>query len=77
MKKQYKHKKVIFGSTGKKWSFTAKGFAFITALPGGRETAEKVASIVSGSLERTKGTGLDNLGRHHIFNIVEKAKQTV
>ncbi len=77
MKKQYKHKKITFGSVGPKWSFTAKGFEYRTALPGGRETAEKVASIVSGSLARTKGAGLDNLGRHHIFNIVEKAKQTV
>lgn len=74
MKKIYTYETVTFGSTGQKWSFTAPGFEFKTSLPGGRETAEKVARIVNGSLKRTKGAGLDNLGRTNIETIVNKVK---
>ncbi len=74
MKKTYKHKKVTYGSNGKKWLFTSGSFQLITALPGGVETAHKVARVVSGSVSRTHGKGLDNLGRANILTITEEAK---
>lgn len=74
MKKVYTHEQVTFGSKGPKWHFSGpNGFAYITPLVGGRETAEKVAVIVNASLKRTKGGGLDNLGRANIRSINEKA----
>ncbi len=75
MRKTYTHNQVTYGSAGQKWVFTAGTWQYKTALPGGRETAEKVARIVSGSLKRTGGKGLDNLGRANIFTLVQSARQ--
>lgn len=73
MKKLYTHNQVTYGSSGQKWVFKALGFEYRTALPGGFQTAERVAHVVSGSLKRT-GNCLDNLGRANIHQIVTKAQ---
>ena len=72
MKKIYTHEQVTFGSSGQKWVFKSENFEYRTPLKGGHETAEKVAHVVSGSLKRTKGQGLDNLGRSNIHQITSK-----
>ena len=77
MKKIYTHNQVTFTSAGPRWKFTADRFEYVTPLPGGRATAERVARVVSGSLARTNGTGLDNLGRANINTIIEKAQTPV
>jgi len=74
MKKVYTHKDLTYGSIGKKWAFNGSRFSYVTPLPGGVETAHKVARIVAGSLHRTHGAGLDNLGRANIHSICVKAK---
>ena len=77
MRKTYVHNQVTYGSLGQKWTFKAGIFEYRTGLPGGKETADKVARVVSGSLARTRGAGLDNLGRANILTIVEKAKAVI
>jgi hypothetical protein len=74
MKKTYTHKQVTFGSVGPKWAFKTLGFEYRTALPGGFKTAERVAHVVSGSIQRT-GNALDNLGRANILAIVAKVRK--
>lgn len=70
MKKVYVCESVTFGSNGKAWIFQAPRFEYKTPLPGGVETAHKVARVVNGALKRTNGVGLDNLGRANIHSIV-------
>ena len=64
-----------FSRVSRKWQFTvgAGTFTLLTALKGGAATAEKVANIISGSNKRTKGRGLDNLGRANIKVILDRA----
>lgn len=73
MKKLYTHNQVTYGygSASRKWVFKALGFEYRTQLPGGAETAHKVARVVSGSLKRM-GNGLDNLARANIAQITAK-----
>jgi hypothetical protein len=75
MKKLYTYEQVTYGSAGQKWVFNGPAFQLKTALPGGVDTANRVARIVSGALKRTNGDGLDNLGRANIASIVDKARQ--
>jgi len=72
MRKTYTHNQITYGSAGQKWVFKCLGFEYRTELPGGQETAHKVARVVSGSIKRT-GNALDNLGRANIAQIVAKA----
>lgn len=73
MRKTYTHNQITYGSAGQKWVFNATGFEYRAGLKGGQDTAHKVARVVSGSLIRTHGIGLDNLGRANIAQIVAKA----
>jgi hypothetical protein len=71
MKKQYALKNVTFGFSiaHKKWQFILPGkYEFISAAPGGVETANKIANILNGSFERSKG--VDGLARANIRNLV-------
>lgn len=68
--KSYTNGTVQFRHAGMgKWHFTNGSFTLITPVKG-RENAEKVANVVSGSLKRTGGEGLDGLGRANIRQIV-------
>ena len=80
MRKTYTHQEVTYGSTGKKWIFARNEHGLNrevlrTFFAGGAETAHKVARAVSGSLKRTKGIGLDNLGRANIATIETAAEK--
>lgn len=73
MKKTYTHKDVVYGSNGPKWVFQAGNYELKLSLPGGAETAHKVAKVVNGAFLRTHG-GMDNLGRANINTLIAKAK---
>lgn len=63
--KTYTHEFVSFGFklAFRKWSFEAGPFTYLAECPGGITTARKLASVICGALKRTKGNGLDELGR--------------
>ena len=71
MKNTYTYHNVSYthGEAGK-WIFTQGSFTLIQYCTGGREVADKVARQVSGSLARTNGEGMDNLGRSRIADLV-------
>lgn len=73
MKKLYTYEQVTYGSAGQKWVFNGPAFQLKTPLPGGVETAHKVARVVNGAMKRTDGKGLDNLARANINQITAKA----
>jgi hypothetical protein len=57
----------------KGWNFVVPDNGSIRTIIvkcGGRETAEKVANVLKGSLKRTQGRGIDNLARANISQIV-------
>lgn len=72
MKKLYTYEQVTYGSAGQKWVFNGPAFQLKTSLPGGVETAHKVARVVNGAMKRTDGKGLDNLARANIHQITAK-----
>jgi hypothetical protein len=66
MKKTYTFATITFGFSPKyrKWVFgNGKGYEFITPVPGGVETAQRIAVLVNGGLLRTQGKGLDGAAR--------------
>ena len=74
MKKLYTYEQVTYGSAGQKWVFNGPAFQLKTSLPGGVETAHKVARVVNGAMKRNDGKGLDNLARANILQITTKAQ---
>ncbi len=72
MKKTYTYKNVTYGYNGFNWSFSSESFTLLQKCNGGKQTADKVAHQVHGSLVRTNGKGLDNLGRIQIQSIIGK-----
>ena len=48
---------------GRGWVFTKGTFSLVVNRKLGRETAEKIGAQVGASLTRTKGNGLDGMGR--------------
>jgi hypothetical protein len=76
--KIYTHENVTYGFKGQ-WQFTVndngKSHSVRMPLPGGVETAHRVARIVNGSHKRTHA-GLDNLGRANIAQFVGSVRPT-
>lgn len=70
--KEYKLEKVKyhFDRGSRKWRFSGKNYTLLQACPGGKETADKVASQMNGALKRNKAGELDNLARGKISNII-------
>lgn len=77
MKKLYTYEQITYGSAGQKWVFNGPAFQLKTALPGGVNTAHKVARVVNGAMKRNDGKGLDNLARANILQITTKAQTPV
>lgn len=75
MTKAHIHKQVSFTSRGRRWEFsTPDGYKYSTPLmPGGRETATKIAGVIAGGNVRTKGNGIDNLARSNMATIFHNA----
>lgn len=74
MAKTYTHEQVEYGAHGRKWKFTAPKYEYSTPImPGGAETAHKVARVINGAVKRCGE--LDNLGRSNIHTILTKARQ--
>jgi hypothetical protein len=81
MTKTYNHENVTYGAAGRRWKFETPGYSYSTPLmPGGRETAHKVARIIAGAAKRL-GTnicnGLDGLAKanmHTVFHNAAKAQ---
>ena len=78
-KSSHTHKQVIFGAKGRRWEFsTPDGYQYATpVMPGGRQTAEKIAAVIAGGNSRTKGNGIDNLARANMATIFHKAAKSV
>ena len=70
---------VTFGANGRRWDFVAtKGgketFRYGTpTMPGGRETAVKIARVINGAVKRSKDGTLDGLGRSNVNTIFHSA----
>lgn len=70
----YKESGVEFKHKGAgNWEFilpTIVAYHFISKSPGGKLIAQKIARILSGSVKRTKGNGVDGMARAMIRNLV-------
>ncbi len=65
---------VTYGASGRRWTFETTNFSYATpVMPGGRETADKIAAVINGGHKRTKGNGIDNLARSNMATIFHKA----
>ena len=70
---------VSYGAAGRRWTFTVGDvvspiYTYSTnRMPGGRATADKVASIINGGNTRTKGAGPDNLARANVNKVFHEA----
>ena len=75
MPKTHTHKQVSFGARGRRWEFsTPDGYVYATpTMPGGRDTATKIAGAIAGGNTRTHGNGIDNLARSNMATIFHKA----
>ena len=75
MSKQYIEGKVTYGAAGRRWTFKAdSGYQYSTPImPGGAETAHKVARVINGSVKRSATGELDNLGRANMNQIFHRA----
>jgi hypothetical protein len=79
MPKSHTIEHVTYQAKGRRWEFVAEKngaetYRYSTPLmPGGRETADKVARVINGSVKRSKTGELDNLGRSNMATIFHKA----
>ncbi len=70
----YTIEKVAYGAKGRRWTFEAPGYSFATPrMPGGRETAVKIARAISDGNKRMEGKGIDNLARSNMSTIFHNA----
>jgi len=82
-RKTYTEGTVTYAASGRKWNFTAKAsnggeYQFNTmSMPGGSETAHKVARIINGAVKRTGRGEIDNLARSNMSTIFHKAAAAV
>ena len=78
MAKTYIHEDVTYGARGRRWGFVTPRYSYHTPImPGGRETADKIARIIAGGVKRTDGSDIDNLARanmHMVFHNAAKAQ---
>ena len=81
MAKAHTIENVTYGSRGRRWEFTAEHegrevYKYGTPrMPGGVETAHKVARIINGAVKRSGG--MDNLARSNMATIFHKAAKSV
>ena len=75
MPKTHTLENLTYGAKGRRWEFTANsGYKYSTpVMPGGAETAHKIARVISGAVKRSKTGELDNLGRSNMATIFHKA----
>ena len=72
---------VSYGAAGRRWTFTVgpvenPAYTYGTnRMPGGRVTADKIASLINGGNTRTKGKGPDNLARSNMSKVFHTAAQ--
>ncbi len=67
---------VSYGAAGRRWTFTAPNYEYSTnRILGGRETADKIASIINGGNKRTHGRGPDNLARANMSKVFHETAQ--
>jgi len=77
MPKTHTIENVTYGSRGRRWEFTAQKdgaevYKYGTPImPGGAETAHKVARVINGAVKRSGG--MDNLARSNVATIFHKA----
>ena len=63
---------VHYGARGRKWMFESPEYSYSTpVMPGGAETAHKVARVINGAVKR-KGE-MDPLGRANMAKIFHDA----
>lgn len=73
---------VTFASAGRRWKFNAVAanggeYSLNTTIPGGAETAHKVARVINGAVKRTGKGDIDGLARANIATILHKAAAAV
>jgi len=77
MTKTHTHENVTYGAAGRRWSFVTDGYSYVTpVMPGGRETADKVARIIAGAAKRLGPAirnGLDGLAKANMHTVFHKA----
>lgn len=66
LNKTYGFKNIKYRTIGKKWEFVSPTFTLIHPARGGNQVAEAVAKQLYGALARTKGNGIDGLGKKQI-----------
>lgn len=81
-RKTYTEGTVTYTPAGRRWKFTAVApnggeYHLNTNIPGGAETAHKVARIINGGVKRTKKGDIDSLARANMATIFHKAKAAV
>jgi hypothetical protein len=80
MSKLHTVENVTYGSRGRRWEFTAEKdgatvYKYGTpTMPGGRETADKVARVINGAVKRSGR--MDNLARSNMATIFHKAAKS-
>ncbi len=78
-KTSHVHEKVTYGASGRVWQFTAtrrnkETYIFRTPLmPGGRETADKIARAINGAVKRSKTGTMDGIGSAQMAKIFHDA----
>jgi len=76
MTKTYTHENLTYGAKGPHWSFAAPNYFYSTPdMPGGAQTAHKVARVIAGSLKRSGD--MDNLARANVAAIIHRAAHPV
>jgi len=78
MPKTHTLENISYGAKGRRWEFKANegGYIYSTpVMPGGAETAHKIARVINGAVKRSKTNELDNLGRANMATIFHKAAQ--
>ena len=73
--KVYTEGKVSYGARGRRWEFKHEaGYQYASpTMPGGVETAHKVARIINGACKRSKDGMMDNLGRANMGKVFHDA----
>ncbi len=79
MPKTHTLENLTYGAKGRRWEFVAEKngaetYRYSTpVMPGGAETAHKIARVINGAVKRSKTGELDNLGRSNMATIFHKA----
>jgi len=73
MVKTYTRGNVTYGAAGRRWTFKTENYQYSTpVMPLGRETADRVAGVISGAVKRS-GT-MDDLGRGQLYKVFHDAQ---